>query len=79
MYSVKQPKICKQVGFRLKQIRMSLGLSQLQFACEYDLSRSYLADLENGKRNISISTLDKILKTLNISYLEFFDNDLFKE
>ena len=35
--------------------------------------RTYIASLEVGKRNISISTLEKIVNALEVTFNEFFN------
>ena len=70
--------IQKQVGLRIKELRNALGQSQEKFALEIGIDRTYLASIEQGKRNVSIVNLDKIWKGLKISPKDFFDSDLFK-
>lgn len=64
--------IQKQVGNRIKEIRKSKGLSQEECAFNSNLDRSYWSGVECGKRNISISNLEKVCKTLGVSLEEFF-------
>lgn len=61
------------VGKRIRQLRKTMGLSQEALANECELDRTYIASVENGKRNISIINLEKISKALNVSLSEFFD------
>lgn len=49
-------------GRRLRTLRQQHGLTQIQMAEKLGLDRSYLADVERGKRNISIMNLDVIAK-----------------
>lgn len=70
--------IQKQVGLRIRELRNALGQSQEKFALEIGIDRTYLASIEQGKRNVSIVNLDKIWKGLKISPKDFFDSDLFK-
>ena len=67
--------IKEQVGKRIKQLRLSRGLSQEEFAFRCDLDRIYITSLERGKRNISIVNLDKITKCFNITLSDFFKFD----
>lgn len=64
--------IKSQVGNRIKEIREQNGVSQKDLAYTADLNRSYIASVENGKRNISIVNLDKIAKALRMSLGELF-------
>ena len=61
------------VGKRMRQLRKNIGLSQEALANECELDRTYIASVENGKRNISIINLEKISKALKVSLSEFFD------
>ena len=65
--------ITEQVGHRIKCLRSSLGLSQEKLALKADLDRTYLAGVESGKRNVTISSLEKIVVALGFSMKDFFD------
>lgn len=60
------------VSKRIKCLRKSKGLSQEKFALKIDMDRTYLSSVESGKRNISITNLEKIINGLGISFEEFF-------
>ena len=62
-----------KIGNRNKELRKELGLSQEKLANNCELDRTYVASVENGKRNISIINLEKIVKALNVSLKDFFD------
>lgn len=55
------------IGQRIKKIRYNLGLTQDKLASEANISRSYLADVENDRYNPSFDTLEKIADALNVS------------
>lgn len=67
-----------KVGKRITQLRKAKNLSQEQFSYEADIERTYLTHIENGRKNISLSTLDKIVAALGITIKEFFDSKEFK-
>ena len=62
----------EKVGSRIKELRRALGLSQEKLALKAEVDRTYLAGVEQGKRNPSIKSLEKILKALEVSFGEFF-------
>ena len=64
--------ITEKVGSRIKELRRALGLSQDKLALKAEVDRTYLAGVEQGKRNPSIKSLEKILKALEVSFGEFF-------
>ena len=61
------------VGKRITQLRKRKKLSQQKFAYEAEIERSYLTHIEKGRKNISLSTLEKITTALDISLHDFFD------
>ena len=65
--------ITEIVGNRIRDLRSEMGLSQEKLALKADLDRTYLAGVENGKRNLSIKSLEKIVNALEVSFQEFFD------
>ena len=61
-----------KVGKRIKELRNKLGISQEELAFRSEIHRTYIASLEVGKRNVSIETLEKVVKALDVSMSEFF-------
>lgn len=61
-------------GTRVKTLRHDKGLSQEQFAGLAEIDRTYVADIEGGKRNVSIVIAKKIAEALKISLSELFSN-----
>ena len=61
-------------GTTIRQIRVSKEISQERFADMCDLHRTYISDIELGKRNVSLENIVKMAKALNIRV-----SDLFKE
>lgn len=56
-----------RVGRRLCKLRVQHGWTQVQMAERLGLDRSYLADVERGKRNISIVNLEVIGRGFGIT------------
>ncbi len=61
-----------KIGKRIKELRGIQGISQEELSFRSGVHRTYIASLEVGNRNISISTLEKITNALNVSLSEFF-------
>ena len=57
-----------RVGKRINELRNALGISQEELGFRSGVHRTYIASLEVGKRNISIATLEKIVKALDVSF-----------
>ena len=66
-----------KIGTRLKELRNEKGLSQEKFSFICELDRTYIASIEQGKRNVSIANVEKIANALGMSVNEFFKSDLF--
>lgn len=64
--------ITEKIGLRIKELRTSLGLSQEKLALKAEIDRTYLAGVEQGKRNPSIKSLEKIIDALDVNFCEFF-------
>ncbi len=67
-----------KIGKRLRELRTKKGLSQEKFSFICELDRTYIASIEQGRRNVSIANIEKIAKGLDMSVYEFFKSDLFK-
>jgi len=61
-----------RIGLRIKELRKAKGLSQEQLALKAEIDRTYMTSVENGKRNISIQNIEKIIKALETTFEEFF-------
>ena len=69
--------IRNSLGKRVKELRLHHGYSQEAFSHECDLDRTYIASIENGKRNVSIENIEKITSAFKISLSDFFRSELF--
>lgn len=61
-----------EFGKRVKELRMTTGLSQEKFALKIGMDRTYFASVESGKRNISLKNIEKIANGFNISIAQLF-------
>ena len=68
-----------KIGLRIKQLRIDKNLSQQKFANRADIERTFLTHIENGRKNISVGTLQKVLDALEISSKDFFDAKEFEK
>jgi transcriptional regulator with XRE-family HTH domain len=68
-----------KVGQRIKQLRKDLELSQEALALKAEVDRTYVTDVENGRRNVSLEILERLIKALNVSIAEFFNCKEFKK
>ncbi|MGN6163306.1 MAG: helix-turn-helix domain-containing protein [Flavisolibacter sp.] len=67
-----------KIGQRIKDIRKEKNLTQEAVAFKAEIDRTFMNHVENGKRNISIETLEKVICSgLETTFREFFDTDVF--
>jgi transcriptional regulator with XRE-family HTH domain len=64
----------ENLGIRIKQIRLSKGLTQEILAVRSGLTKSYISLLEGGKKIPAIYTLSNIAGALGISIGDFFEH-----
>jgi transcriptional regulator with XRE-family HTH domain len=50
----------------VRLLRAERGLSQEALAFESGINRTYLSDIERGRRNVSIDNLSRIAAALNV-------------
>lgn len=61
------------LGAAIAERRLALGLSQEELAFRAEMHRSYLGDVECGKRNLSLKNTLKICVALKLTAAELFD------
>ncbi len=60
--------ILKAFGTKLKKLREKKEFSQESVAYAAGLSRSYYADVEDGRRNLSLLNIAKVIVTLDSEF-----------
>ncbi|PJJ09824.1 helix-turn-helix protein [Flavobacterium sp. 1] len=61
---------------RIKEIRSNKGITQEELSYRSELTLSQIARIETVKTNPTISTVFKIIQSLEVSLNEFFSFDL---
>jgi len=69
-------KICNLFGQNVKKYRLKQNLSQEDLAELSGMHRTYISDIERGKRSISLKNIEKIANALNVEEYKLF---LFEE
>jgi transcriptional regulator with XRE-family HTH domain len=73
-----QMDIQEKIGARIRELRTQKNLTQESVAFKAEVDRTFMNHVENGKRNISVGTLEKIVcNGLDSSFKEFFEVDSF--
>jgi len=60
------------IGIQIKMKRQEKKMTQTQLANLLFIDRQYVWRLENGKINLTMNYLDKVLLALNTTYVDFF-------
>ncbi len=61
-----------KIGVRLKKIRTDKGISQAELGLLGDFDKHALSRIENGLKQITVHSLQKICTSLDITLEEFF-------
>jgi transcriptional regulator with XRE-family HTH domain len=69
--------LLKEIGLRIKKLREKSGCSSYEkFAFDNDISRMHYWQIEKGKVNITLKTLNKILNIHEVDLEDFLKIDL---
>ncbi len=63
-----------ELGARVRAWRARRGMTRKALSADSGLSERFLADVESGKGNVSINSLDAIARALNIAILELLQD-----
>lgn len=61
-----------RLGNRIRKLRKTRGWTQAEMSEKVGIDRSFLADVERGKRNISILNVELIAKGFKMSLSQLF-------
>lgn len=60
-------KIQARLGQNVRRLREAKGWSQEDYADRAGIHRTYVSDIERGKRNPTVSVVEKLAKALEVS------------
>ena len=63
------------MGVKLRKLRAERGMSQIALAHALGLSPSYLNQIEQNQRPLTVSVLLKLNRTLGVDIQEFSEDD----
>lgn len=66
--------IKKKFGKKVKLLRIEKGWSQEKLALTADLDRTYIPSIESGRRNVSITVIEKLAGAFKIEISELLKN-----
>lgn len=58
-------KLSKRLGRRIRERRLARSWRQIDLAAHADLSKTHICDVETGKREICMRTLEKLAAALD--------------
>ena len=64
--------IQSKIGKRIKELREKKNLTQEELATRSRLNRTFIIHVEKGRRNLSVVSLEKLLKGLKTTFSVFF-------
>jgi len=64
--------VCSIIGTNIRKLRNSKKLSQEELAFRAEIDRSYLSEIENGYKNLSVVMLDQIAAALGAKITQLF-------
>lgn len=62
--------VSSRFGVRLRQLRRERNLTQLRMAVDFGIDRSFISDVERGRKSISLPMLEVIALGLKITLSE---------
>lgn len=65
--------IKEKFGLKIKSLREQKGISIEHLANISNVDRNYISDIEKGKRNVSITIIEKLSKGLEVKIQELFN------
>ena len=72
MYGMTTPDICVRFGQRLQRARKKKGMEQIDLAVAAKLTRNYISQIENGKQEACLRTIEKLATGLGVSLSQLF-------
>ena len=61
------------VGQRIRTYRQKANMTQEELAERADLHHTYIGQVERGEKNLTLTSLEKILDALNLTFADFFE------
>ena len=65
--------LCSVIGANVRTLRKAQRLSQEELAFRAEIDRSYLSEIENGQKNLSVLMLDQIAAALGVDMKELLE------
>jgi transcriptional regulator with XRE-family HTH domain len=60
----------KKLGLNIKRLREAKGMTQGDLCRKLDVDRAYMSNVESGKKNPTLATIERIASALDVSINE---------
>ena len=64
---MEKSKSAKKLGANIKKIRLAKNMSQGDLCRKLQVDRAYMSNLENGKKNPTLATIERVAGALKVS------------
>jgi transcriptional regulator with XRE-family HTH domain len=58
--------ICIRLGRKIRELRRKRGWRQIDLAAHAELSKTHVCELETGKREVGLKTLERLAEALEL-------------
>ncbi len=65
--------LCTLVGLNIRRYRLAAGMTQEELAFRAGMDRTYLSDIERGRRNPTLLTMQDIAVPLNLRVVDLLE------
>lgn len=65
--------ISSRFGVRLRELRRARNMTQSKMAVDFGIDRSFISDVERGRKSISLHMLEVIALGLNVTLSDLLD------
>lgn len=71
--NLEQQQFLRELGYRIREIRVAQGISQAELARRCNLHRTFIGSVERGERNLSVLNLRLIARKLKCKLSELLE------
>jgi transcriptional regulator with XRE-family HTH domain len=65
--------LCALVGLNIRRHRLAVGMTQEELAFRAGMDRTYLSDIERGRRNPTLLTMQDVATPLNLRVVDLLE------
>jgi transcriptional regulator with XRE-family HTH domain len=66
--------VSSRFGRRLRELRVQRKLTQSEMARKFGIDRSFISDVERGRKSISLPMIEVIALGMNLSLAKLFED-----